>query len=139
MLDLAAGTGKLARALRDNGLDVVAVEPLAELREVLGAELGSQRVLAGVAEQIPLPDGVGPRGDRRATRFTGSITGRAGGDSARARPRWRAGGARHAHPTGTGASWAHEVGQEIMRLRPAHPHFDGPPWQDVGPRGRGME
>jgi hypothetical protein len=34
-LDLAAGTGKLSRALLDAGLDVVAVEPLDSLRAVL--------------------------------------------------------------------------------------------------------
>jgi hypothetical protein len=28
------------------------------------------------------------------------------------------------------ASWAHELGTLIAELRPEHPHFDGPRWQD---------
>ena len=38
VLDLAAGTGKLSRALLAAGLDVVAVEPQQALRERLAAE-----------------------------------------------------------------------------------------------------
>jgi SAM-dependent methyltransferase len=34
-------------------------------------------------------------------------------------------------PDWGGASWAHEVGTLIAGLRPEHPHFDGPPWQDA--------
>jgi len=40
VLDLAAGTGKLTRALLAAGLDVVAVEPPAPLREVMAANVG---------------------------------------------------------------------------------------------------
>jgi hypothetical protein len=29
------------------------------------------------------------------------------------------------------APWAHEVGTLMAGLRPDHPHFDGPPWQDA--------
>jgi len=57
VLDLAAGTGKLTRALLSAGLDVVAVEPQPPLREVLAAAVGSARVRDGLAEAIPLPDG----------------------------------------------------------------------------------
>src|SRR5258708_24419201 len=57
VLDLAAGTGKLTRALLGIGLDVVAVEPQESLREVLAASVGAERVLDGLAEAIPLPDG----------------------------------------------------------------------------------
>jgi len=52
VLDLAAGTGKLTRLLVAAGADVVAVEPLAEMRAALTVE-----ALAGTAEAIPLPDG----------------------------------------------------------------------------------
>ncbi|HEX5853243.1 MAG TPA: hypothetical protein VFY36_09130, partial [Solirubrobacteraceae bacterium] len=34
-------------------------------------------------------------------------------------------------PDWGGASWAHEVGTLMADLRPEHPHFDGPPWQDA--------
>ena len=53
VLDLAAGTGKLTRALAARGLDVTAVEPLAEMRAAIAPPA---RVLAGTAEAIPLPD-----------------------------------------------------------------------------------
>lgn len=57
VLDLAAGTGKLTRALVAAGLDVIAVEPQAKLRERLAAAIGSAHVLEGTAEAIPLADG----------------------------------------------------------------------------------
>lgn len=56
VLDLAAGTGKLTRALLGLGLDVVAVEPQPELRALLAASVGGERVREGLAEAIPLPD-----------------------------------------------------------------------------------
>jgi SAM-dependent methyltransferase len=56
VLDLGAGTGKLTRALVARGLEVVAVEPLAEMRESLEAALPEVQALAGTAEEIPLPD-----------------------------------------------------------------------------------
>jgi ubiquinone/menaquinone biosynthesis C-methylase UbiE len=57
VLDLAAGTGELTRALLAAGLEVVAVEPQAELRERLAAIIGSERVCEAVAEAIPLHNG----------------------------------------------------------------------------------
>lgn len=57
VLDLGAGTGKLTRALVDRGLDVVAVEPSAGMREELARLLPGVCVLAGSAERIPLSDG----------------------------------------------------------------------------------
>jgi SAM-dependent methyltransferase len=30
-----------------------------------------------------------------------------------------------------GTSWAHEVGTVVAELRPEHPHFDGPSWQEA--------
>jgi SAM-dependent methyltransferase len=55
VLDLAAGTGKLTRALLAAGFDVVAVEPLAGMRERLAATLPADRILDGSAEALPLP------------------------------------------------------------------------------------
>lgn len=54
VLDLGAGTGKLTGVLLDLGLDVVAVEPDAQMRTLLPP--GSE-ALDGSAEAIPLPDG----------------------------------------------------------------------------------
>jgi SAM-dependent methyltransferase len=57
VLDLGAGTGKLTRSLVARGLEVVAVEPLVEMREGLAAALPEVRAVAGTAEEIPLADG----------------------------------------------------------------------------------
>ena len=51
VLDLAAGTGALTRPFLDAGLEVIAVEPVAEMRAALP---GSVRALEGTAEAIPL-------------------------------------------------------------------------------------
>lgn len=56
VLDLAAGTGKLTRSLVATGAEVVAVEPVDEMRAVLEAAVPSARALAGTAEAIPLGD-----------------------------------------------------------------------------------
>jgi SAM-dependent methyltransferase len=57
VLDLAAGTGKLTRQLVARRLDVVSVEPGDEMRGVLARVVPEAESLAGVAEEIPLPDG----------------------------------------------------------------------------------
>jgi ubiquinone/menaquinone biosynthesis C-methylase UbiE len=51
VVDLAAGTGKLTRPLLATGAEVVAVEPVAEMRKALPA---GARALEGTAEAIPL-------------------------------------------------------------------------------------
>nr|GID90494.1 putative methyltransferase [Actinoplanes derwentensis] len=53
VLDLGAGTGKFTELLVGAGLEVVAVEPSAQMRAqiAVGAE-----ILAGTGEQVPLPD-----------------------------------------------------------------------------------
>jgi SAM-dependent methyltransferase len=56
VLDLGAGTGKLTTRLVERGLDVVAVDPLAEMLELLSSALPDTPALLGTAEQIPLPD-----------------------------------------------------------------------------------
>lgn len=54
VLDLAAGTGVLTRELLTTGAEIIAVEPVAEMRSALPA---GARVMDGTAEAIPLPDG----------------------------------------------------------------------------------
>ncbi len=129
MLDLAAGTGKLTRALLAAGLDVVAVEPQGALRDLLAANIGSERVRDGLAEAIPLPDASVDAVaiadafhwfDQRAALEEIRRVLRPGGGLAvlSTIPDWR------------GATWADELGSLVAGLRPEHPYFDGPPWQD---------
>lgn len=130
VLDLAAGTGKLTRALLAFGLDAVAVEPQGPLRDKLIERIGSDRVKDGVAEDIPLPD-CSQKAVTVADAFHWFDRARAlaeihrvlapGGGLAlfSTVPDWR------------GASWAGELGQLVQGTRPEHPHFDGPPWQEA--------
>jgi ubiquinone/menaquinone biosynthesis C-methylase UbiE len=57
VLDLAAGTGKLTRALVPFGGRVIAVEPIDAMREQLFRALPDVDAFDGTAEAIPLPDG----------------------------------------------------------------------------------
>jgi ubiquinone/menaquinone biosynthesis C-methylase UbiE len=129
VLDLGAGTGKLTRVLLAAGLDAVAVEPLAELRAVLAERIGEDRVVEGVAEEIPLPDG--------------SVAAVSVADAFHwfDRPRALVEIRRVVRPGGglaildkvpdwSGASWADAVGALVVDSRPEHPHFDGRPWQE---------
>jgi SAM-dependent methyltransferase len=56
VLDLAAGTGMLTRHLAATGAEVVAVEPVEGMRDELRRSLPHVTILAGVAEDLPLPD-----------------------------------------------------------------------------------
>ena len=56
VLDLGAGTGKLTTRLVERGLNVVAVDPIAEMLEMLSTALPDTPALLGTAEEIPLPD-----------------------------------------------------------------------------------
>ena len=56
VLDLGAGTGKLARLLVPTGARVVAVEPLAGMRAKLAEVAPEVEALDGTAEAIPLAD-----------------------------------------------------------------------------------
>jgi SAM-dependent methyltransferase len=130
VLDLAAGTGKLTRALLGVGLDVIAVEPQAELREILAASVGSERAREGLAEAIPLTDasvvavtvaeGFHWFDQVLALSEIRRVLRPGGGLAVLSRvPDWGA------------TSWAHEVGTMLAELRPPHPQFDGPGWEDA--------
>lgn len=57
VLDVAAGTGKLTRLLAGRGADLVAVEPVDEMRTTLvDADLGVE-ALDATAEDLPVEDG----------------------------------------------------------------------------------
>jgi SAM-dependent methyltransferase len=56
ILDVGAGTGRLSAPLLAAGYDVVAVEPLDEMRAILASHIGSERALAGRAEALPIDD-----------------------------------------------------------------------------------
>jgi MOSC domain-containing protein YiiM/SAM-dependent methyltransferase len=54
VVDLGAGTGKLTRQLVETGADVVAIEPIPEMRAHLEAALPQVEALTGTAEDLPL-------------------------------------------------------------------------------------
>jgi SAM-dependent methyltransferase len=56
VLDVGAGTGKLARGLVALGFDVVAVDPGVPMLEQLRNAVPEAQALVGSAEAIPLPD-----------------------------------------------------------------------------------
>lgn len=56
-LDVGAGTGKLTSALVARGVDVLAVDPSAEMLAVLQRVVPGARTLVGAAEALPAPDG----------------------------------------------------------------------------------
>ena len=130
VLDLAAGTGKLSRALLAGGLDVVAVEPQEALRERLVVGVGAERVRDGLAEAIPLPDG-----SVAAVTVADAIhwfdPAPALSEIARVLALGGSLAVLTTVPDWSGASWAAEVGGLLAELRPAHPHFEGPPWQEL--------
>jgi ubiquinone/menaquinone biosynthesis C-methylase UbiE len=139
VLDLAAGTGKLTRALLSGGLDVIAVEPQEELRERLAANVGANRVHQGVAEAIPLPD-ASVAAVTVADAFHWFDHSAALPEIARVlHPREGGLVVLTTLPDWSGTSWAHEVGQLMVQSRPSHPWFDGPPWQQAVRAAGGWE
>lgn len=58
VVDLAAGTGKFTRLLTKTGARIIAVEPVAGMRQALHAALPQVEVVEGTATAIPLGDGV---------------------------------------------------------------------------------
>jgi SAM-dependent methyltransferase len=128
VLDLAAGTGKLTRALLAWGLDVTAVEPTESMRAVLSDIVGAERVIDGVAEEIPAEDD----SFAAVTVADGFHWFDPQPALAEIRRALRPGGALAILamvPDWSGASWAAELGAMLERLRPEHPFFDGPGWQ----------
>ena len=121
VLELGAGTGQLSRALLAGGLDVRAVEPLASMRQLLARAIGAQRVQAGVAEEIPLPD--------RSVDAALAADSFHWFDEARSMPEIR----RVLRPGGgvailrtvpmLEAPWSSELESILMRERPEHPAF----------------
>ncbi len=121
VLELGAGTGQLSRALLAGGFDVVAVEPLATMRELLAEAIGAGRVREGSAERIPLAD-ASVAAVCAADAFHWF-------DERLAMPEIR----RVLRPGGGVAimrtlpvfdvPWGHELGQMLAAERPAHPAF----------------
>ena len=130
VLDLAAGTGKLTRVLLASGLDVVAVEPQPQLRELLAAAIGPERVRDGLAEAIPLPD-ASVAAVTVADAFHWFDHAPALAEIGRVLVPGGGLAVLSTTPDWSGVTWAHEVGSLLDSLRPAHPHHDGPPWQDA--------
>jgi SAM-dependent methyltransferase len=56
VVDLAAGTGQLSRRFAPLGVEVIAVEPAANMRAVLRERLPSLRIEDGTAEAMPFAD-----------------------------------------------------------------------------------
>ena len=56
VVDLGAGTGKLTRQLVAAGADVVAIEPIPEMRAKLEEAIPAVEALDGTAENLPLPN-----------------------------------------------------------------------------------
>jgi SAM-dependent methyltransferase len=56
LLELGAGTGKLTRELVESGARVLALEPVAGMRDVLAQNAPGARLLDAVAEAVPLAD-----------------------------------------------------------------------------------
>src|SRR5580698_4559727 len=57
VVDVGAGTGKLTRGLTGRGIEVVAVEPSAGMREQFTRALPGITLLEGTAEDIPVASG----------------------------------------------------------------------------------
>ena len=129
VVDLAAGTGKLTRALVAFGFDVVAVEPQEPLRVVLADKVAAARVLDGVAEEIPLEDG-SVAAVMIADAFHWFDRARALREMHRVLKPGGGVALFNTVPDWSGASWAHELGTIMAGTRPEHPHFDGRPWQE---------
>lgn len=56
VVDVAAGTGKLTRLLVPSGAEVIAVEPVDEMRAILRAQCPTVDVRAGTAEDLPVSE-----------------------------------------------------------------------------------
>ncbi|HXB14952.1 MAG TPA: class I SAM-dependent methyltransferase [Solirubrobacteraceae bacterium] len=125
VLELGAGTGQLSGALLEAGLELTAVEPLEDTRELLAGTIGAERVRAGRAEEIPLPE-ASVQAVLAADAFHWF-------DEQRAMPEIK----RVLRPGGGVAilrtapvldtDWSRELGEMITEVRPRHPAFDARP------------
>jgi SAM-dependent methyltransferase len=129
VLDLAAGTGKLTRALVAYRFAVTAVEPLDPLRVVLSDKAPGATVRDGVAEAIPLEDR-SVAAVTIADAFHWFDRPRALGEIRRVLAPGGGVALLNTVPDWGGASWAHELGTLVVARRPEHPNFDGRPWQE---------
>lgn len=129
VLDLAAGTGKLTRALVAYGFAVTAVEPLEPLRVLLSDKVPGASVRAGVAEAIPLEDG-SVAAVTIADAFHWFDRSRALSEIRRVLARGGGVALLNTVPDWGGASWAQDLGTLVTGARPEHPNFDGRPWQE---------
>jgi SAM-dependent methyltransferase len=57
VVDLAAGTGRLSGRFLELGVDVIAVEPAANMRSVLQERFPTVRAIVATAESMPFDDG----------------------------------------------------------------------------------
>jgi SAM-dependent methyltransferase len=124
--DVGAGTGKLTRALAAAGLDVVAVEPFAAMREALRAAAPGVAVLDGTAEALPLDD-ASVDAVTCADAFHWFDGARAAPELARV---LRPGGAlillwntAAGEAAASGQTWAAELIDLLNAVRPEHPGF----------------
>jgi len=128
VLDLAAGTGKLTRALVALGLDVVAVEPQAPLRGLL--ESSGAEILEGVAEAIPVPD-ASVEAVTVADGFHWFERDTALAEIARVVKPGGALALLSTAPDWSDISWGHALGELISQRRTPHPYFDGKPFDQT--------
>ena len=56
VVDLGAGTGKFTRLLVPTGADILAVEPVAGMRNVFAEVVPSVPIVDGTGEQLPVDD-----------------------------------------------------------------------------------
>jgi SAM-dependent methyltransferase len=130
LLDVGAGTGRLAGPLLEKGLDVVAVEPLDAMRAFLRRAIGADRALAGRAEALPLPDASVDGavcsdawhwfdGARAADELHRVVRPGGGAVVCVTMPRW--------YDNDEGPAWAHEIGAALDSLWKAvdHPYLGG--------------
>lgn len=125
VLDLAAGTGKLTRALAAAGLEVSAVEPQERLRAILATHVPPERVHDGVAEAIPFPDG-----EFAAVTIADAFHWFDQQPALREIARVLRPGGGLALITAIPAL-PHEVGAALGAARTEHPFFDNRPWSET--------
>jgi SAM-dependent methyltransferase len=130
VLDLAAGTGKLTRALLAFGFDAVAVEPQAPLRELLAGAIGTDRALEGVAEKIPLPD-ASVALVTVADAFHWFDQSPALAEVRRVLSPGGGFAVLVTVPDLSGGASSDELRAMLEGARPAHPFFDGPSWREA--------